>query len=136
MKRHWIEYHPTAPTTPMTPWVHRPTNGQPFYTAHAFDPPRPGPIGDRGYALYLVTVRDVTLEFSSLDELRHGIAVLERKLLPRLQDLAATVRAHAGRANAHWLSRLPSALKPWRVREPTVAYLRQALADWERPTRG
>ncbi|MDQ3904101.1 MAG: hypothetical protein M3300_01295 [Actinomycetota bacterium] len=129
MKRYWIEYTPTRTTSPMTYWVHVPTDGRPWYQAAMFAPPLPRGIGGKGYPLYAVEIDGFTFRFASLAELRVCITTLGQKHLP------TTIRLSAGRGgagpNSHWLSRLPKETKSWRYREQAVRYLQKALADFE-----
>lgn len=133
MKRHWIEYRDTPPVCPMTFWVHREADGKPWYEAEKFDPPRQAAVPGRGYPLFKVEYDGFVFEFSSKAEIRECIATLEKKLLPRSIDLSRKRGTRKG-PNSHWLSRLPADVKSWKFREGAVAYLRVALATFERET--
>ncbi|MDB5333364.1 MAG: hypothetical protein JWP03_4515 [Phycisphaerales bacterium] len=133
MKRHWVEYGDTWMPGPMSFWVHVEADGRPWNQAAVFDPPRPGPIGGRGYARFYVEVEGFTFYFASLQELEVCIQTLARRVLP--STLSATVARgvarHGPGPNKHWLSRLPSRLLPMRRRLRVVEYLRKSLADFE-----
>jgi len=99
-----------------------------------FDPPRPARMR-LGYPLFRVEYNGFTFSFASLNELRRCIDVLGQKNLPRPSELARRRSASRGRANSHWLSRLPSTVKSWRYRQGAVDYLSKALLTFERALR-
>lgn len=109
----------------MSYWVHVEADGRPYYEAEAFDPPRPGPVPGRGCAKLFVECDGFTFEFCSLAELEECARVLSQKALPSTLRLSVK-RAGAAGPNAHWLSRLPSRVKPWRYRQMAARYLAEA----------
>lgn len=118
----------------MSFWVHRPVDTQRWYQATVFDPPRQAVVPGRGYPVFHVEIDGFTFVFVSLEEIRVCIETLGRKLLPRTTDLVAKVytwNCTGGGPNAHWLSRLPKAVKPWKYREKAVAYLAEAFGEFE-----
>jgi hypothetical protein len=116
-----IEYRADPVRSPLTPWVHRGVDG-PYWQATKFDPPMPHPAPGRGYPLWRVEHRGRTLVFASPEEIEHAIDILGRKILPVTRDLGRPYRA----VNSHWLSRLHSSFKPWKVRQDLVKRLKQA----------
>lgn len=128
MKRFWIEYSSTWTSGPMSFWVHKHLDGDSWARATQFAPPLPKPLPGRGYSTYFVEFRDVRLRFASTDEIRACVDTLERRVLPTTRALSAVRGTELG-PNSHWLSRLPSALKPWRTRQVLTAYLRTILAE-------
>ena len=81
----------------------------------------------RGHARLLIEVRGHALAFSSPEEVEHAIEVLGQRVLPRPSALARARSPDWGHANQHWLSRLPTDLRPWRVRQELVARLAEGL---------
>ncbi|MDB5357740.1 MAG: hypothetical protein JWN24_4193 [Phycisphaerales bacterium] len=140
MKRHWVEYGEEWVPGPMSYWVHIETDDQPWNKAADFDPPKPAPVGGRGYARFYVEAEGVTLYFASLQELRACIGTLARRILPStLRETVARNAPPDGPSpgpNQHWLSRLPARLLPWRRRVRLVEYLQKSLADFESDTMG
>jgi len=131
MKRAWIEYREAWQDSPMSYWVHVEADGKPYYEAESFDPPRPGPVPGRGYPRLFVECDGFTFEFSSLAELEECARVLARKALPSTSR-ACAVRSGGAGPNRHWLSRLPSHVKPWRYRQTAARYLAEAGEALER----
>ncbi len=119
-----LEHHSTRPLSPLTPWVHRGVDG-PYYTATVFDPPLPYPVHGKGFPVWFVEHRDRTIYFISPEEIAQAIDILGRKILPVTRDLGKPYRA----VNSHWLSRLHSTWKPWKVRQELVKRLKTAPAS-------
>ena len=118
-----IEYRDHPIRSPLTPWVHAGVDG-PHWKATVFDPPMPRPVHGKGYPVWFVDHRGRSLVFASPQEIEHAIDILSRKILPVTRDLGQPYRA----VNSHWLSRLHSSFKPWKVREQLVKRLKQAPA--------
>ena len=116
-----IEYRPEPVLTPITPWVHKGVDAA-YYTATVFDPPRPKPVLGKGYPLWVIEHRGRSLFFSSPEEIAHVIDILGRKILPTSRELGQPYLA----VNIHWLSRLHTSFKPWKVRQELVKRLSQA----------
>jgi hypothetical protein len=128
MKHWWIEYRPQWTESPMSCWVHLPTDALPWYQAQQFEPPLPRPIGSKGYPIYFVTAGRFTFQFSSLAELEQCIETLSQKILP------PTVFEYEGKqyyANRHWLSRLPGKVKSWRDRQKAIKVLVKARESFK-----
>ena len=122
MKTHQITFWKTPPISVMTYWVHRALDGESFDRATRFDPPRPGPVGGKGWPVLLVEVDGVELVFTSLAELDTYVDVMSRKPLPSSRALS---RGFPMGPNSHWLSRLPKKAKTVKHRETAVKYLRE-----------
>ena len=89
MKRHWIEFYDDRPKSPLSFWVHRPADGTAVWIyASEFDPPLQPLVPGKGYPCFFVEFDGFTFEFASLEEIRHCIAVLGQRHLPRSTDLA------------------------------------------------
>jgi hypothetical protein len=116
-----IEYRDHPIRSPLTPWVHRGLDG-PYWRATVFDPPMPRPVHGKGYPMWVLDHRGRSLIFVSPEEIAHAIDILDRKILPLTRDLGKPHRA----VNSHWLSRLHSTFKPWKVRQELVKRLKQA----------
>lgn len=131
MKRNWIQYQDTAPSTPMTYWVHDEELGDDGISG--FNPPKQEPIPGKGYPLFHVECDGFTFIFASPAEIRECIKVLNEKILP--QTIGKPVPGSStppGWANSHWLSRLPAKVKSWKYRQKAVVYLREAMTAFER----
>jgi len=135
MKRHWIEYTEKWVPSPLSYWVHIEADGKDWYNSQLFQPPLPFPVPERGFATYWVECDGVIFQFASLDELRHCVQILGRKLLPTTIRLAQDRGGNVG-PSRHWLSKLPLEAKPWRYREKGVKYLSKCLAEFEREVFG
>lgn len=116
-----IEYRDTRQITPLTPWVHKSVDAM-YWSATVFDPPMPKPTLGKGWPVWIIEHRGRELVFASPEEVEHAIDVLSRKILPRPRELG---KAHMA-VNSHWLSRLHSSFKPWKVRQELVKRLKQA----------
>lgn len=117
-----LEHRPAPVLSPLTPWVHKGVDG-PYWKATVFDPPMPRPVHGKGYPVWVIEHRGRELVFASPREIEHAIDILGRKVLPVTRDLGQPYRA----VNSHWLSRLHSSFKPWKVRQELVKRLKQAL---------
>ncbi len=118
-----IDYRDAPWISPLTPWVHKGVDA-PIRKASVFDPPMPPAIPDKGWPAWVVEHRGRELVFASPQEIEHAIDILSRKILPLTRDLGQPYRA----VNSHWLSRLHSSFKPWKVRQELVKRLKQAPA--------
>jgi hypothetical protein len=126
MKKIRVTYTDTFAPAPMTFWVHRPSEDR-----RVFEPPLPKPVPGQGFARYHVEFDGFEFVFASLLELRTCIEVLGQRLLPTTRALS--VGTGSG-PNSHWLSRLPSSVKPWRYRQRAVRFLAEALDQFNDPT--
>jgi hypothetical protein len=122
MKSHHITYWKTPPISVMTYWVHKPLEAGGLDRATTFEPPRPGPVGGKGWPVLLVEVDGVELVFTSLAELDTYVDVMSRTPLPSTRELS---RDFPIGPNSHWLSRLPKKAKSVKHRETAVKYLRE-----------
>jgi hypothetical protein len=117
-----LEYRDHPVLSPLTPWVHTGVDG-PYWKATKFDPPLPN-IPGKGHPVWTVEHRGRVIYFISPQEVDHAIEILGRKILPVTRDLGKPHRA----VNSHWLSRLHSTWKPWKVRQELVKRLKAAPA--------
>jgi hypothetical protein len=124
MKRFWIEFTENFIPGPMTFWVHIPS----INDLKLSNPPIPGIIPGKGYAVYYVEVEGYVFRFASLAEIRVCIETLGKKLLPNTLILAMQ---RGGNPEDHWLRKMPNYTKPWRCREKMVKYLAKALKAFE-----
>jgi hypothetical protein len=115
----------------MTYWVHREADGEAWNRSTRHEPPLPTSVAGRGFPHFHVEYRGFVFDFASLDEIRSGIDVLGRKVLPSTLRLTADRGGQVG-PNTHWLSRLPPHVLSWRYREPAVEYMRDALRHFEK----
>ncbi len=116
-----IAYRDSRWISPVTPWVHKGVDAQ-FWKATVFDPPMPLRTPGKGWPTWIVEHRGRELVFASPQEIDHAIDILSRKILPTTRELGQPYRA----VNSHWLSRLHSSFKPWKVRQELVKRLKQA----------
>ena len=70
----------------------------------------------------MIEHRGRSLFSSSPEEIAHVIDILGRKILPTSRELGQPYLA----VNSHWLSRLHTSFKPWKVRPEMVKRLSQA----------
>lgn len=118
-----IEYRDKPVLTPITPWVHKGVDAS-YWKATIFDPPMPKPVHGKGYPVWFIDHRGRSLVFASPQEIDHVIDILSRKILPTSRELGQPHLA----VNSHWLSRLHTSFKPWKVRQDLVKRLKQASA--------
>jgi hypothetical protein len=118
-----IDYRRERWLSPVTPWVHAGV-GASLWSATEFDPPMPRSLPGKGYPCWVLEHRGRELVFASPEEIAHAIDILGRRILPSPRDLG---EAH-GAVNAHWLSRLHTSFKPWKVRQELVMELKKAPA--------
>lgn len=116
-----LEHRPERWLSPVTPWVHRGV-GASLWSATQFDPPMPHPEPGKGYPCWVIEHRGRELLFASREEMAHVADILGRRILPTSRDLGRDVQA----VNSHWLSRLHTSFKPWKVRQEVVRLLDQA----------
>ncbi len=116
-----VDYRKERCISPLTPWVHTGVDAS-YWKATGFDPPMPHPIAGKGWPVWVLEHRGRELIFSSPEEMAHAIDILGRKILPVTRDLGKPFRA----VNSHWLSRLHSSFKPWKVRQELVKELKKA----------
>ncbi len=122
MKKNWIEYSDSWKNVPMAFWVHRILDEKSFIDAAAYDPPAPKPNSKGEYKIYHIEFNGITLRFSSIYQFDEFIRVMSKKVLPRSLDLSR-IRCDNYGPNRHWLSRLPSKAKAWKIREQMTKYL-------------
>jgi hypothetical protein len=122
-----LEHRPKRVLTPLTPWVHRALDGA-WWTATRFEPPLPAPTPGLGHPVWVLASRGRELYFASPQEMAHAADVLGRRVLPSARELGRPLQA----VNGHWLSRLHSSWKPWKVRQEMVKRLCEGLRDCER----
>ena len=118
----------------MTVWVHRATDGKPWYESARYEPPLPPVVAGRGYAVFFVELDGFTFRFASLRELEVCADMLGQKVLPTAIRLSREHGTGSG-PNSHWLARLPAKVKPWKYREKAVRYLREARERFIREIR-
>ncbi|MEM9219905.1 MAG: hypothetical protein AAGD25_36955 [Cyanobacteria bacterium P01_F01_bin.150] len=130
MKKWRIEYHPEFMATPLSFWVHRNIDSSVWYYATEFEPPLPKAIPRKGYPRLIVNVLGIELEFASVAEVEHFVAVISQKNMPTTQQLSRQRTENYG-PNRHWLSRLPSRIKPWSKRQQIIPVLESALDEFK-----
>lgn len=116
-----VDYRDKPWISPLTPWVHKGVDAS-YWKATIFDPPMPKQTLGKGWPAWVIEHRGRELVFASPQEIEHAIDILSRKILPVTRDLGMPHRA----VNSHWLSRLHSSFKPWKVRQELVKQLKQA----------
>ena len=128
MKKWRIEYSDAFKPSPLSFWVHRNLDGESWLRATRYEPGLPKPVPARGFPILIVDVAGVELRFSSVEEVEHFLAVVGQKNMPTPSRLSRQRHTSHG-PNAHWLSRLPAELKPWRKREKLVPIVQSALKE-------
>ena len=131
MKKWRIEYRPNYTETPLSFWVHKHVDHEIWSYAKAFEPPLTKAIPCKGYPLLIVNAFGIELEFASVAEVEHFLAVISEKNMPTTQQLSRQRTDNYG-PNRHWLSRLPSCLKPWSKRERIIPIVESALKEFKK----
>ena len=131
MNKWHIGYTKEFEPSPLSFWTHIEADGQPWYSAMSFVPPKPLPVPGKGFAVLKVPVLGVELRFASVAEVHHFLEIMRQKNLPTTRRLSGQ-RATGLGPNSHWLSRLPSGLKAWTKRAKVIAIVEQALPDFEK----
>jgi hypothetical protein len=129
MKKYEITFKAIYPETPLTFWVHVKKSESGSFDINNFEPPLSKVIGGKGFPELNVNFLGVELRFSSLHEVSHFISVMEKRNLPTTISLSLKRNSGVG-PNGHWLSRLPSCLKPWKQRVQLVKLLKTAKAEF------
>ena len=125
MKKISVCFTPEFQPTPVTYWVHFNQDGDSWRNATVYEPRLPDPVPGKGWARVAVEFNGVILEFASIYELEHVIAVLLKNPLPTTRSLSNRRGSIKG-PNSHWLSRLPAKAKSWKFRQQLVVYLGKA----------
>lgn len=126
-----ILYHLIALyVVPFSFWVHKHVDHEIWSYAKEFKPPLTKAIPCKGYPLLIVNAFGIELEFASVAEVEHFLAVISEKNMPTTQQLSRQRTDNYG-PNRHWLSRLPSSLKPWSKREQIIPIVESALNEFK-----
>ncbi len=131
MKKWRIEYYSEYRETPLSFWVHKHLDDEVWNNANQFDPPLPKAIPCKGYPLLVVNALGIELEFASVAEVVHFLNVISLKNMPTTQQLSR-LRTELLGPNKHWLSRLPSDIKPWSKRERIIPIIKKALDEFKK----
>ena len=130
MKKWRIEYRSKYTQTPLSFWVHRNVDHEVWCYASKFEPELPKAIPCKGYPFLIVNALGIELEFASVAEVEHFLEVFSQKNLPTTRRLSRQ-RTDSYGPNRHWLSRLPSSIKPWSKRERIIAVVKSALTEFK-----
>ena len=120
------EYTPS----PLSFWVHRHLDHEVWSQATEFEPNLPKAIPSKGYPVLFVNAFGTELKFSSVEEVEHFLQVISMKHMPSSLQLTRQRGAAYG-PNRHWLSRLPSKLKPWSKREKFIPIIESGLREFK-----
>jgi hypothetical protein len=126
MKKWRIEFNDKYTSSPLSYWVHEHIDCGVWLQATVFEPPLPRPIPGKGYPLLIVNALGCELRFASVAEVEHFLAIIRQKNLPTSRQLSSHRSGNHG-PNSHWLSRLPSSLKPWSKRQRIIPVVEDAL---------
>lgn len=96
-----------------------------------FEPSLPKPIPAKGYPSLVIDALGVELRFASVEEAEHVLSVLSQQNMPSTTELCRKSGNQSG-PNSHWLSRLPSHLKPWRKRQRYLKILERGLSEFRK----
>ncbi len=124
MKKSDVKYIPDWRQSPMAYWVHIETDSKPWYLSKEFNPPAPKKFGSLGYPQLTIEFNGYVFVFTSEAQLEHFIKIMGTKLLPSSLELSSKRSGDMG-PNSHWLSRLPSKIKPWKYRQKLVEYCKK-----------
>ena len=128
MKKWRIEYSKEYQPSPLSFWVHRHLDNDLWRHASEFAPRLPEAIPLKGYPVLLVDALGIELRFSSIEEVEHFLEVLSARNMPTPMRLSRQRDERYG-PNGHWLSRLPSKLKPWSKREKIIPIIKEGLGQ-------
>lgn len=128
MKKWRIEYRSAFLPSPLSFWVHRHLDHEIWRQATQYEPSLPVAVPSKGYPVLYVDALGIELQFSSIPEVEHFLVVVSQKNMPTPLQLTNKRGADYG-PNAHWLSRLPAELKPWRKREKIIPIVNSALKE-------
>jgi len=128
MKKWRIEYFREYRPGPLSFWVHRHLDNEVWTLASKYDPALPKAIPSMGFPVLFVDAPGTELRFASIAEVEHFLEVIGQKNMPTSMQLTKRRNASYG-PNGHWLSRLPSALKPWRQREKLIPVIESGLCQ-------
>ncbi|MEM5516110.1 hypothetical protein WNY37_04065 [Henriciella sp. AS95] len=117
------EYRAERVFTPVSLYVHRRVNAGVARELSQTDPPMPPKEMGKGWPVWILEHQGRELRFASPEEMAHVAEVLGQKVLPRPWQVTDGL----GQANSHWLSRLHTSWRPWKVREKVVAVLRAGV---------
>ena len=131
MKKWHIEYNPNYTETPLSFWAHKHVDHEVWCYAKKFEPVLPKAIPCKGFPMLIVNVFGVELEFASVAEVEHFLSVISQKNMPTTQQLSRQRTNNYG-PNRHWLSRLPSGIKPWSKRERIIPIVESALNEFKK----
>lgn len=126
MSKWRIDFRPEYQRTPISFWVHKHLDDEIWIRSKIFDPPLPAAIPCKGYPYLVVDALGTELEFASVEEAEHFLEVISRKNLPTTMQLSRQ-RSDAYGPNRHWLSRLPSGLKPWSKRQKIIPIIESGI---------
>jgi hypothetical protein len=126
MRKWRIEYSKEYQPSPLSFWVHRNLDNDLWSLASKFDPSLPNAIPLKGFPVLLVDALGIELRFSSVEEVEHFLDVISAKNMPTPMQLTKKRNVNYG-PNGHWLSRLPSKLKPWGKREKIIPIIKEGL---------
>ena len=130
MKKWRIEYNSNYTETSLSFWVHKHLDHEVWSYAKKFEPVMPKAIPCKGFPMLILNVLGVELEFASVAEVEHFLSVISQKNMPTTQRLSRQRTNNYG-PNRHWLSRLPSDIKPWSKRERIIPIVENALNEFK-----
>ena len=131
MSKWHIVYNKELTTTPISFWVHANVDSDTWHDASSYDPPFPKRIPMKGFPLLVVENKGYLLEFASVFEAEHFLEVIGQKNMPSTNELSR-IRSDDYGPIRHWLSRLPSKLKPWTKRKKLISVVEAALQEYRK----
>jgi hypothetical protein len=122
-----IKHRKKRVLSPLTPYVHLAPDEEEgeFWSDTPHDqltPPLPPPTAE-GFKVWVLEHRGRDIHFISLQEVQHAVDVLGTKILPSPRELGKRYKA----VNSHWMSRLHTSFKPWKVRQEMISLLQSEL---------
>jgi hypothetical protein len=130
MKKWRIEFNPSYTETPLSFWVHKHIDHEVWRYAKEFEPALPKAVPCKGFPKLIVNALGVELVFASVAEVEHFLSVIRQKNMPTTLQLSRQRINNYG-PNRHWLSRLPSDIKPWSKRERIIPIVENALKEFK-----
>ncbi len=130
MKKWRIDYTPEFKPGPLSFWVHKSSGGDSWLAVKEYAPSLPTVVPGKGFPRLSVNVMGIELEFASVPEVEHFLDVIRQKNMPTTLQLTQK-RGVACGPNSHWLSRLPSKIKPWVKRAKIIPIIEEGLSEYK-----
>lgn len=131
MKKWKIVFREKYIPGPMSFWVHKNPDSEIWDYSTEFSPELPKPVPLKGYPELEIYFSKIKLRFTSINEAEHFLEVITQKNMPTSSQLSRQ-RGEGYGPNSHWLSRLPSKIKPWAKRKKIIPVLKEGIYEFKK----